>query len=171
MIILERKNAFPVLNSTGQRVLGSLFDIYVYGIGRLNINNNTAKAEWQYGYDGYNTYTNKDISGMSFGIPYKYLNPASILTVSGGLIYEQSITGTRTGVFYPLPYFEPEDNPGSGLNIYAVKVGSAPGNQNCNLTIRVHKHTHTGTWISDAENYYYFYFKITSCGDSSMLHG
>ena len=168
MVILERKNGFPVLKD-GKRVLGSLFDIYVYGAGHININNNTAKLEWQYGYDGKKYYDNSTISNMGYGIPYKYLNPASILTVTGGLIYEQRNSAGATGVYYPLPYFEPEDNPGSGLDVYAVKVNTTTSKDKCNLTIRVHKHTHTGTWVSDTNNYYYFYFKITSCGDSSMF--
>lgn len=169
MYIIEHKNAFPALNSNGQRVLAPLYDIYVYGASHININNNTASSEWQYGYDGNNSYTNSNISNMSYGIPYKYLNPASILTVSGGLIYEQKNSASATGVYYPLPYFELEDNPGSGLDVYAVKVGTTQSKDKCNLTIRVHKHTHTGTWVSNNDNYYYFYFKITSCGSSSML--
>ena len=160
--IIERKNSYPFLiNSTGQRVLAPIYDIYIYSKGNLNITNNTARAYWTYAYDGKNAFSSRPDT-YGYNIPYKYLNANSLLSVTGFVV--NSTTDSTLKKYYPLPYFESEDNPGSGLDIASVYIESAPNHSGSALFINLNKHTHSGTWKSDSNSWYYFYFKLESMG-------
>ena len=161
MVIIERKNAFPALNSNSQRVLAPMYDIYIYGTWNLNITTNTPRAYWTFVYDGENSYSSKP-STYKHNIPYKYLYPNSLLSITGFIVND---TGTSTlKKYYPLPYFESEDNPGSGLDIASVYVESTSNKSGSALLINLNKHVHSGTWKSDTTQQYYYYFKLESMG-------
>jgi|GEM_PF-3111765 len=161
MVIIERKNAYPSLNSAGRRVLGSIYDIYIYGTWNLNITNNTARAYWTFVYDGKNAYSSRPDT-YEHAIPYKYLYPNSLLSITGFIV--NSTNDTTMKKYYPLPYFESEDNPGSGLDIASVYIESTPTKTGSALLINLNKHTHSGTWKSDGNSWYYYYFKLESMG-------
>ncbi len=162
MHIDERKYAYGYTNSSStNRVMRSKYDIYFYGIKNLNITNLSARSELSFTYCGDQSYVGG--GNMSFNIPYKYLTPSSILSITGFVVAE-SPDGNNAG-YYPLPYFEAEDNPGSGMDIHSIYVHTNPSKTGSAISIAVQKHTHTGTWQSNTNRYYYFYFKVESSGN------
>ena len=169
MHIDERKYAYGYAQGVGDndsatRVMKSKYDIYLYGIKNVNVTNGSTKSDWTFTYDGGNSYVGD--GNMGCNIPYKYLTPGSILSITGFIVAESP--GTMDIGYYPLPYFEPEDNPGSGIDIHSVVVHTNPSKTGSAITITVNKHTRCGTWQSTKDRYYYFYFKVESSGDQSV---
>ena len=164
MHIDERKYAYGYAQGTGDnvtRVMKSKYDIYLYGIHYINITNLSARSELVFTYCGDQSYVGD--GGMGCNIPYKYLTPSLILSVTGFIVAE-SPDSMDIG-YYPLPYFEPEDNPGSGIDIHSIYVHTNPSKTGSAISIAIQKHTHTGTWQSNTNRYYYFYFKVESSGN------
>ena len=164
MHIDERKYAYGyTISSNGNRVLKSKYDIYLYGIQDINITNLSANSQWVFTYCGDESYVGDISDNTHYNIPRKYLDTNSILSVTGFIVEDFEISYGHQA-YYPLPYFEPEDNPGSGIDIKSVVVRTSPVNSCSAIIITVNKHTHCGTWESDSNTHYHFCFKIESSG-------